>query len=79
MQSNSFESGERMKRAYHKPSVKKMDYNFKEQVMASSIPVQTKLDPWGTNEHCTWGEKQYMCDLIFNVSTRGLDNCTSQG
>ena len=77
MKNDLIERGEIMKRAYHKPSVKKIDYDFTEQVMASSIPEQKKLDPWLTNEHCTWGTND--CSVIFNVATRGLDNCLHPG
>ena len=45
--------------------------------MAASIPIQTKLDPWHTGEHCTWGTAD--CSVIFNVRTRGLDDCVVPG
>lgn len=66
-----------MKRTYRKPIAKKIDYDFQEQIMAASIPIQTKLDPWHTGEHCTWGTAD--CSVIFNVRTRGLDDCLVPG
>lgn len=76
-QQNLIESGVKMKRTYQKPMAKKIDYDFQEQIMATSIPIQTKLDPWDTKEHCTWGTSD--CSAIFNVMARGLNDCIVQG
>lgn len=66
-----------MKKTYRKPLAKKIDYDFQEQITATSIPEQTKLDPWLTQEHCTWGTSD--CSVIFNVMARGLNDCLHPG
>jgi len=65
-----------MKKTYQKPSVKKVDYNFQEQVIATSYPLKQYADPWGT-DYCTHREDD--CNSIFNTpKTRGIDNCKVQ-
>ena len=67
-----------MKKNYHKPIVKKVDYVFSEQITASSLPVQNYIDAWHTGKVCTWGEAA--CSIIYNKpKARGLDDCYNQG
>ena len=67
-----------MKKAYLKPSAKKVDYSFDDQIMAASYPIKEWHDPMYTNK-CTWGDSS--CNWIFNVpKTRSMiDNCGKQG
>lgn len=62
-----------MKKMYQKPSVKKVDYNFQEQVIAASVPIKTLSDPWGT-DYCTHRESD--CSKIFYTpKTLGINDC----
>lgn len=66
-----------MKKVYHKPSIKKVDYKYDEQLTAASYPYNQWQDPMLT-DYCTWGDGS--CNLIFNVPlTRGINNCSNQG
>lgn len=64
-----------MKKMYQKPSVKKVDYNFQEQIVATSYDIENYADPWKTG-YCTWGDG--VCSVVFNLSkkSRGIDNCS---
>lgn len=66
-----------MKRAYQKPCIRKVDYNFQEQVTAASYPISDYAAPLRP-DRCTWGDGE--CNVIFNVPlARGINNCSHQG
>lgn len=68
-----------MKRAYQKPCIRKVDYNFQEQVTATSNPIGTKVQASPDLELCTHGNGD--CFAVYNLSslTRGINNCLIQG
>lgn len=68
-----------MKRTYHTPVVKMVDYAFQEHVTAEySFPVAGWADP-GIIDVCTHNDG--VCYKIYNVPTkaRGLNSCADQG
>ena len=67
-----------MKKTYHAPIAKKIDYSYQEQVVAQSLPIQYFVDAWQTGKVCTWGGAE--CSVIYNQpKARGLNDCEYQG
>lgn len=64
-----------MKKAYHAPMAKKIDYEFDDQVAAASYPINNYADPW-LGGVCTWGDGN--CSMIYYEPTkaRGLNDCS---
>lgn len=65
-----------MKRQYVNPYCKKVEFAYKDQVVAASIPVANNLDVFEIDE-CT--NKVADCNAIYNVATRAFWNCATQG
>lgn len=69
-----------MKKTYHAPVAKKIDYAFDEQITAQSVPINDHTDWYHTEKVCTWGQSHYMCNIIYNTpKTKSLDQCMAQG
>lgn len=68
-----------MKKKYHVPMAKKIDYALEEHVSAESYPVNNYADPWHTNKVCTYGDGS--CSLVYHTPkmARGLYDCFVQG
>ena len=71
-----------MKKQYRTPFARKIDYSFKEQVVASTgkPAVGTELAAFApATDACTYFYETEECNLIYNTAARGFNNCTSQG
>ena len=70
-----------MKKTYHAPVAKKIDYAFDEQIIAASVPIRGYADWFDTGIVCTYEVETYMCNKMYNTpkARATLDDCSMQG
>lgn len=69
-----------MKRMYKEPYAKKVNFEYDDQVVATSVyPDAPQGDPYVIN-NCTWHRTNSTCNIMFNTpKARGIDNCMMDG
>ena len=69
-----------MKRMYKKPYVKKVDFEYDDQVVAASpYPDAPQGDPYKIG-NCTYQRTNPTCNIMFNVpKAKGIDHCVMDG